>query len=62
MITKTFLDVQHSFARCGTVHIFSAGKKKVQNGETCQQWWELSIPMNAYFLFLHGRLAEIFET
>lgn len=35
------------------------GKKR--GSDTCQQWWELSGSGNTHFLFLHGRLAEIFE-
>lgn len=40
---------------------FLSWEKEEKNSETCQQWWELSVSMNAYFLLLHGRLAEIFE-
>lgn len=54
MIHKTFVDLQHSLARCPTANIFSAGKekkKKKENktGETRQQGWELSVSMSTYF-------------
>lgn len=40
---------------------FLSWEKKGGKSDTCQQWWELSVSGNTHFLFLHGRLAEIFE-